>query len=108
MQIQYPMAGFGQYLKDTRTELNHVAWPTQRQTIVYTILVVAISVGIAAYLGLFDYVFTLGLSRIVNANQNNAAVVQQQAAPAPTGSAQTAPSFTIPGAKTQPATPTTK
>ena len=40
-----------QYLKDTRAELRHVAWPTQTQTIVYTLLVAGISLGTAAYLG---------------------------------------------------------
>jgi preprotein translocase SecE subunit len=51
-----------QYLKDTRGELRHVAWPTQTQTIVYTALVIALSILVAAYLGFFDYVFTTGLS----------------------------------------------
>lgn len=59
------MAGFGQYLKDTRSELNHVAWPTQAQTIVYTLMVVAVSVAVALYLGLFDYLFTGALKRVV-------------------------------------------
>ena len=55
--------GFTQYLKDTRSELHHVAWPTRDETIVYTILVAAISVGVALYLGFFDFVFTTGLSK---------------------------------------------
>ena len=59
------MAGFGQYLKETQGELRHVAWPTQLQTIVYTILVAAISVGIALYLGFFDFLFTTGLKTIL-------------------------------------------
>ncbi len=60
------MGGLIQYLKDTREELRHVAWPTQTQTIVYTLLVAAISLGVAAYLGLFDFLFTTGLSQLVN------------------------------------------
>ena len=60
------MGGISQYLKDTRAELRHVAWPTQTQTIVYTLLVAAISLGLAAYLGLFDFLFTTGLSQVVN------------------------------------------
>jgi preprotein translocase SecE subunit len=60
------MGGLTQYLKDTREEMRHVAWPTQTQTIVYTLLVAAISLGIAAYLGLFDFLFTTGVSQIVN------------------------------------------
>ncbi len=57
----------GQYLKDTRAELRHVAWPTRTQTIVYTILVAAISIGVALYLGLFDYLFTSALTRVIGA-----------------------------------------
>jgi len=56
---------FIQYLKDTRSELNHVAWPTRMQTIVYTILVIALSILVSLYLGFFDYVFTTGLARVI-------------------------------------------
>ncbi len=57
--------GFIQYLKDTRGELHHVAWPTRVQTIIYTILVIAISIIISLYLGFFDYVFTNTLGKVV-------------------------------------------
>ncbi len=59
------MSGFIQYIKDTRAELRHVAWPTQTQTIVYTLFVIAISILTALYLGLFDYIFTGTLGRII-------------------------------------------
>jgi len=55
----------GQYIKDTRSELNHVAWPTRVQTIIYTILVIAISLIVSLYLGFFDFLFTSGLGRVV-------------------------------------------
>ncbi|MBM3260967.1 preprotein translocase subunit SecE [Candidatus Kaiserbacteria bacterium] len=55
-----------QYVKDTRGELHHVAWPTQHQTIVYTILIAAVSVFIALYLGLFDFFFTTSLAKGLN------------------------------------------
>ncbi len=57
--------GLIQYVKDTQGELRHVAWPTRVQTIMYTILVVLISVGVSLYLGLFDYLFTTGLARFL-------------------------------------------
>jgi len=56
---------FLQYLKDTRGEMRHVAWPTRMQTIVYTVLVIGLSLFIAAYLGFFDYIFTTGLGRVL-------------------------------------------
>ena len=92
--------GLGQYLQDTRAELRHVAWPTQMQTIVYTVLVIAISIFVAAYLGLFDYIFTGTLARYVNAGNAPAAVTE----PASTSTApQSAPidiNSIIPGAST--------
>lgn len=57
--------GLGQYIKDTRSELNHVAWPTRVQTIVYTVLVILLSILISLYLGFFDFVFTSGLGQVV-------------------------------------------
>ena len=47
-----------QYFKDTRAEMAHVTWPTREQAISYTVLVVLISVGTAAFLGLCDFVFS--------------------------------------------------
>ena len=45
------------YLRDTKAELTHVTWPTQKQAITYTIIVVVLSVATALYLGFFDYLF---------------------------------------------------
>ncbi len=59
--------GLIDYLRETRAELRHVAWPTQFQTIVYTVLVVAISVFVSLYLGFFDFLFTGMLQRAVGA-----------------------------------------
>ena len=56
---------FFQYIKDTRGEMRHVAWPTRTQTVVYTVLVIGLSLFIAAYLGFFDYIFTTGLGRVL-------------------------------------------
>ena len=47
------------YLKEVRTEMRHVSWPTRRQTIAYTVAVIVVSLGVAAYLGALDYLFTI-------------------------------------------------
>ena len=52
------MENFINYLKDTQGELKHVSWPTQRQTVIFTALVILISILMALYLGLLDFVFT--------------------------------------------------
>jgi preprotein translocase subunit SecE len=46
------------YIKETKSELKHVSWPTRKQATNYTVLVIIISLFIAAYLGVFDYIFT--------------------------------------------------
>jgi len=92
-----------QYLKDTRAELRHVAWPTRTQTIVYTVLVAALSVGVALYLGFFDFLFTTGLSRALNALPQPPAVqVQTEPATVPTNTQPTAPTTNTPPANTVP------
>lgn len=53
------------YLRETRGELKHVSWPTQRQTMIFTALVIVISIVTALYLGLLDFLLTEGLSMII-------------------------------------------
>jgi preprotein translocase SecE subunit len=50
------------YFKETKGELAHVNWPTRRQSIIFSLVVVIISVLTAFFLGLFDFIF----SRILN------------------------------------------
>lgn len=49
------------YLKDTFAELKHVSWPTNKQSVVYTALVVVISISVGVFIGGFDFVFSRGL-----------------------------------------------
>jgi preprotein translocase subunit SecE len=53
------------YIKDTKGELKHVSWSTRRQAIVYTIIVILISVSVALFLGFFDFIFTETLEKFV-------------------------------------------
>ena len=49
------------YIRETKGELKHVAWPTRKQAVVFTAVVIIISVGLSLYLGLADFVFSKGL-----------------------------------------------
>ena len=53
-----------QYIKDVRAEIKHVSWPTRAQTIAYTVVVVAVSLATATYLGIWDYIFSAIILRI--------------------------------------------
>ncbi len=49
--------GITNYIKETKTEMSHVNWPTKQQTIRFTLLVILTSVAVAAILGLSDFIF---------------------------------------------------
>jgi len=54
------------YIKDTKGELKHVSWPTRRQTIAFTVIVILISVFVSALLGFFDYFFSQVLEKFIS------------------------------------------
>ncbi|MDP2789357.1 MAG: preprotein translocase subunit SecE [bacterium] len=60
------MSKITEYLKETKTELKHVIWPKRSQTIFYTIIVVVLSVVIAYFLGIFDFIFSRGLEKVIS------------------------------------------
>ncbi len=54
-----------EYIKEVKGELKHVNWPTRKQAIAYTLIVIFISVATAYYLGLFDFIFTQLLQKLL-------------------------------------------
>lgn len=55
-----------EFLKEVKAEAYNVTWPKRSQTIMYTIAVLLVSVGIAYFLGLFDSLFSKGLEYLLN------------------------------------------
>jgi len=51
------MADVSKFLKGVRGELSYIQWPTKNESIYYTIIVIIISLVIAAYLGALDELF---------------------------------------------------
>jgi preprotein translocase subunit SecE len=50
-----------QFLKDSKTELRKVTWPTSKQTLASTSVVIIVVVIISVFLGVVDF----GLSKII-------------------------------------------
>ncbi len=59
------MSKITEYFKATKTELKHVIWPSPRQAFYYTLMVILLSVLIAYYLGVFDFIFSIGLQKVI-------------------------------------------
>jgi len=53
------------YLKDSREELRKVVWPSKKETTNLTLLVILISLGVAFFLGLIDWLLTIGLGKFI-------------------------------------------
>ena len=46
---------FISYIQESRQELKKVNWPSRQETIRLTIIVIGISIGLAAFLGIIDF-----------------------------------------------------
>ena len=53
------------YIKEVIAEAKNVTWPTRKQTIFFTVAVLAVSVVVAYYLGLLDFLFGQGLKLLL-------------------------------------------
>lgn len=54
------------YFKGAYAEMRKVTWPTRKETYNYTILVIAISLATAIFLGGLDYLFNFIIERVIN------------------------------------------
>lgn len=54
-----------QYVRDSKNELKKVTWPNKKEIRQHTILVIGISLGVAAFLGIADYFLSKLLSFII-------------------------------------------
>lgn len=53
------------YFRESLAEMKKVSWPTKKETYNYTILVIGISLGVAIFLGVLDYLFSWGFQYII-------------------------------------------
>ncbi len=54
------------YLRESKSELHKVTWPTKKEVTTYTMVVVVLCVVIAGFFGGFDLVLTRGLEKLID------------------------------------------
>jgi len=59
------MSKLTEYIKGSISEMKKVTWPTKKETKNYTLLVIGISISVAAFLGALDYIFSFGLNKFL-------------------------------------------
>lgn len=45
------------YLKETKSEVSQIVWPSRKHTMLYTLVVILFSILVAYFLGAFDVLF---------------------------------------------------
>ncbi|MBP6856234.1 MAG: preprotein translocase subunit SecE [Candidatus Pacebacteria bacterium] len=58
--------GIFNYFRETKTEMKHVTWPTRKQVISFTVIVIILSLITAVFLGFFDYLFANAIKQLVS------------------------------------------
>jgi preprotein translocase subunit SecE len=53
------------YLRGSVEEARKVSWPTKKQTITYSGIVIGLTVGMAIFFGAIDYALNLGLGSLL-------------------------------------------
>ena len=60
-----PVTRLINYIKASHQELKKVVWPSKKEVYQHTLLVIGISLGVAAFLGIIDYILTILLGIII-------------------------------------------
>ncbi|MDZ7798546.1 MAG: preprotein translocase subunit SecE [Patescibacteria group bacterium] len=54
------------YFKEAKEELKKVSWPTRKETIHQTLIVLGVCLVVGAFLGLVDYLLNIGVQQIIS------------------------------------------
>ncbi|MDD5749268.1 MAG: preprotein translocase subunit SecE [Patescibacteria group bacterium] len=60
------MNKLGKYLNESKAELAKVAWPNRAKTINHTLVVIGVSLAVALFLGLVDFLLVKILELVIS------------------------------------------
>jgi len=63
--MKNPISWLIRYFREAKEELAKVTWPTRATTLRYSLLVIAVSVGTAAFFAGLDWALNLGLEKLI-------------------------------------------
>jgi len=53
------------YIQESYREIHRVNWPTRKETVRLTLIVIGMSIGVAIFLGILDFIFTYSLEKFL-------------------------------------------
>lgn len=54
------------FLRDAKNELKKVVWPSRKELIKDTLIVIGVSLAVAIFLGVLDFIFSLGVEEVID------------------------------------------
>lgn len=55
-----------EYFRTSQVELKKVVWPSKKETTRYSLIVIGMSLGVAIFFGILDFIFNLGLTKLIS------------------------------------------
>lgn len=65
IKIKQILAKIPQFLREVKIELKKVTWPSRRDVIRYTLIVIGVSLAVAVFLGGLDLLFSFLINRFL-------------------------------------------
>jgi len=65
MEIKNPSFRIISFLKEVKTEIRKINWPTKKETLKYVLIVIGISLVVSAYLGGLDILLKFLLEKFI-------------------------------------------
>ncbi|MFA6132232.1 MAG: preprotein translocase subunit SecE [Patescibacteria group bacterium] len=57
------------YVKEAKEELDKVTWPSKKDAIRYSLIVIAVTVALSAFFAILDWALNLGLGKLIEITQ---------------------------------------
>ena len=54
------------FFREVKLEVKKINWPTKKETLQYTLIIIGVSVVVAVFLGGLDFLFTLILNKLIS------------------------------------------
>jgi preprotein translocase subunit SecE len=55
-----------EYFRTSQIELKKVVWPSKKETTRYSLIVIGMSLSVAIFFGILDFIFNLGLTKLIS------------------------------------------
>ncbi len=53
------------YVRESKEEMKKVTWPSKKETVTYSVIVIILSIILAAFFGGLDWLLNIGLEQLI-------------------------------------------